>query len=57
MTSSSNNVVTDNVVTDNVVTDNVVAFNGDANHSDNGVEVFKSGTATPVGNRIFDNSI
>ena len=47
MTSSSNNVVTDNVV----------AFNGDANHSDNGVEVFKSGTATPVGNRIFDNSI
>jgi hypothetical protein len=47
MTSSSNNVVTDNVV----------AFNGDANHNDNGVEVFKSGTATPVGNRILNNSI
>jgi hypothetical protein len=47
MTSSSNNVVTDNVV----------AFNGDANHNDNGVEVFKSGAATPVGNRILNNSI
>ena len=41
----------------NVVTDNVVAFNGDATHNDNGVEVFKSGTATPVGNRILSNSI
>jgi CSLREA domain-containing protein len=47
MTSSSNNVVTDNVV----------AFNGDASHPDNGVEVIKSGTATPVGNRILSNSI
>jgi hypothetical protein len=41
----------------NVVTDNVVAFNGDASHNDNGVEVFKSGTATPAGNRILSNSI
>ena len=41
----------------NVVTDNVVAFNGDATHNDNGVEVLKSGTATPVGNRILSNSI
>jgi CSLREA domain-containing protein len=41
----------------NVVTDNVVAFNGDATHPDNGVEVLKSGTATPVGNRILSNSI
>jgi CSLREA domain-containing protein len=47
MTSSSNNVVTDNVI----------AFNGDATHNDNGVEVLKSGTATPVGNRILSNSI
>jgi hypothetical protein len=47
MTSSSNNVVTDNVV----------AFNGDASHPDNGVEVLKSGTATPEGNRILSNSI
>jgi CSLREA domain-containing protein len=41
----------------NVITDNVVAFNGDATHNDNGVEVLKSGTATPVGNRILNNSI
>jgi hypothetical protein len=41
----------------NVVTNNVVAFNGDGSHNDNGVEVFKSGTATPVGNRILSNSI
>jgi hypothetical protein len=47
MTSSSNNVVTENVV----------AFNGDATHNDNGVEVLKSGTANPVGNRILSNSI
>jgi hypothetical protein len=36
----------------NVVTNNIVAFN-----DDNGVEVFKSGTITPVGNRILSNSI
>jgi len=47
MTSSSNNLVTDNVI----------AFNGDATHNDNGVEVLKSGTGTPVGNRILSNSI
>jgi CSLREA domain-containing protein len=47
MTSSSNNVVTDNVI----------AFNGDGTHPDNGVEVLKSGTVTPVGNRILSNSI
>ena len=41
----------------NVITDNVVAFNGDATHNDSGVEVLKSGTATPVGNRILNNSI
>ena len=41
----------------NVVTDNVVAFNGDSSHNDNGVEVLKSGTATPVGNGILSNSI
>jgi hypothetical protein len=41
----------------NVVTNNVVAFNGDPTHNDNGVEVLKSGTATPVGNRILSNSI
>lgn len=43
----------------NLVTNNVVAFNGDAatNHIDNGVEVLKSGTATPVGNRFLSNSI
>src|SRR5215210_4562568 len=41
----------------NVVTDNVVAFNGDPTHNDNGVEVLKSGTATPEGNRILNNSI
>jgi hypothetical protein len=46
MTSSSNNVVTENVV----------AFNGDATHNDNGVEVLKSGTANPVGNRILSSS-
>jgi parallel beta-helix repeat protein len=41
----------------NVVTNNVVAFNGDSTHNDNGVEVQKSGTVTPVGNRILSNSI
>jgi hypothetical protein len=41
----------------NVVTENVVAFNGDATHNDNGVEVFKSGTIIPLGNRILSNSI
>ena len=41
----------------NVVTDNVIAFNGDGSHADNGVEVQKSGTVTPVGNRIISNSI
>jgi CSLREA domain-containing protein len=47
MTSSSNNLVSDNIV----------AFNGDPTHPDNGVEVLKSGTTTPVGNRILSNSI
>ena len=41
----------------NLVKDNVIAFNGDGTHPDNGVEVFKSGTATPVGNRILSNSV
>ena len=41
----------------NVVSNNVIAFNGDTTHNDNGVEVLKSDTASPVGNRILSNSI
>jgi len=37
----------------NIVTDNVVAFNGHATHTDSGVEVLKSGTAKPLGNRLL----